>query len=199
MPSELTAVLAELKRLKRLCLIYHQHDSDCPYLDYLMHHADALISAAEERDRQALDIRRLQGLAEHLELENQRLKAMVHVAEETGVNFCELEDGGVGCSIPMTEELRDALESSVALTDKCRAKDAEVAGLSEAEEDTRRLDWIIDQSNAGNGWLSDSVWDETYEVGDLDSEDNGARRDIRKTIDAAMRGEEKRDAERSDR
>ena len=149
MPNELTpAVLEEMKGQKMVCLIYHQHDSDCLYQDYLMHYADALISAAEERDRQALDIRRLQGLAEHLEVENQQLKAMVHIAEETGVEFYELDGGGVGCSIPMTEELRDALESSVALTDKCNSKDTEIATLRKSIEERiercrRRIDAIM--------------------------------------------------------
>ena len=73
-------------------------------------------------------------VVKNLEAENQQLKAMVRIAEETGVEFYELDGGGVGCSIPMTEELRDALESSVALTDKCNSKDTEIATLRNVAE-----------------------------------------------------------------
>ena len=67
------------------------------------------VSLTDKLAAKDAEIAALCKVVENLEAENQRLKAMVHVAEETGVEFCELEDGGAGCSIPMTEELRDAL------------------------------------------------------------------------------------------
>ena len=153
------------------------------------------VSLTDKLAAKDAEIAALCKVVENLEAENQRLKAMVHVAEETGVEFCELEDGGVGCAIPMTEELRDALESSVALTDKCRAQSIEIADykarlnleiesraelqrqLAETQKDTARLEWLVE--HRAQLWL--------WEYKDRDS------------LDAAMRGEEKRDAERSDR
>ena len=142
MPDELTAVLAELKRLMaaatpgpyearyvpsgmptacvqfgiiamstgglEISRVWNREDVEVDVA--LRNHADALISAAEERDA---------------------LAAKVSIAEETGVQFCDLEGGGVGCSIPMTEELSDALGQIFTLTDKSDAQAAEIAQLKE--------------------------------------------------------------------
>ena len=135
MPNELTpAVLEEMKGQKMVCLIYHQHDSDCLYQDYLMHYADALISAAEERDRQALDILRLQGLAEHLELENARLQEKLQEARD-------LNKGQQDARI-LEDENRVLDEKTAALQAEVDRLNIMLAVLSEAEEDTKRIDWI---------------------------------------------------------
>jgi chromosome segregation ATPase len=52
------------------------------------------------------------------EAERDALQSKVSIAEETGVRFCELEDGGVGCSVPMSKELDDATGAIVTLTDQ---------------------------------------------------------------------------------
>jgi hypothetical protein len=54
--------------------------------------------------------------------------------------------------------------------------------LQEARRDTERLDWLIDQSNQGNGWLDDSVWDAIPAYADSDPKDA-----IRAAIDGAAR------------
>ena len=113
------------------------------------------VSLTDKLAAKDAEIAALCKVVENLEAENQRLKAMVHVAEETGVEFCELEDGGVGCAIPMTEELRDALESSVALTDKCRAKDAEIATLRKVAETANVLVYRL--VDIGDWWYKSEL------------------------------------------
>lgn len=54
-------------------------------------------------------------------------------------------------------------------------------------EDTERLDYIIEASNAGEGWLDDGVWDATTDYYDECDED--PKRTIRAAIDAARKGE----------
>ena len=38
----------------------------------------------------------------------------------------------------------------------------------EALEDSKRLEWVIEQSNDGNGWLDDGVWDSAPYIEDCD-------------------------------
>jgi len=125
MPSELIpAVLAELKRLKiESDRLARDSSSRTPVTDTyqavialrnaVLCHADALISAAEERDAQAAEI--------------VRLKALVDIAEQSGVEFYELECGGVGCSIPMTKELDDALSGSLQYAEAAKKAESELA------------------------------------------------------------------------
>ena len=55
---------------------------------------------------------------ERLRAERDALQSKISMAQETGVRFCDLEGGGVGCSIPMSEELEGAMESIITLTDQ---------------------------------------------------------------------------------
>ena len=55
--------------------------------------------------------------------------------------------------------------------------------LAEAEEDSERLTWVIEQSNAGNGWLDDGVWDSAPYIEDCDD----VQIIIRAAIDAARK------------
>lgn len=55
--------------------------------------------------------------------------------------------------------------------------------LAALRKDKARLDWLINQSNEGNGWLDDAVWDEVpVMAGD-------PLLAIRGVIDAAMSAE----------
>ena len=136
MPNELTpAVLAELKRA--LC---HYRAGDWRMdarasLGYLLiDNADALLNATEERDRQALDIRRLQELAEHLEMENARLQEKLQEARD-------LNKGQQDARI-LEDENRVLDEKTAALQAEVDRLNIMLAVLSEAEEDTKRIDWI---------------------------------------------------------
>ena len=59
--------------------------------------------------------------------------------------------------------------------------------LAEAREDAARLTYIIHESNEGNGWLEDGVWDEAPHM----EECTDGQLSIRAHIDAARAREGK--------
>ena len=132
MPTDLDpAVLAELKRA--LC---HYRAGDWRMdarasLGYLLiDNADALLNAAEERDRQALDIRRLQELAEHLELENSRLQEKLQEARD-------LNKG--------QQDARILEDENRVLAEKTSALQAEIAALRKVAEAAKSLSSLANE------------------------------------------------------
>ena len=68
------------------------------------------------------------------------------------------------------------------------AFDAVTAELAEAREDAARLTYMIDQSNQGNGWLQDHVWDEAARLCPLDTKEaENVQKWGRAAIDAARK------------
>ncbi len=58
--------------------------------------------------------------------------------------------------------------------------------LAEAQEDTARLSYIIEESNKGNGWLGDDFWDRVAELCPVDwDEANDTQKWGRAAIDQA--------------
>ena len=111
-----------------------QYEANAKLCAGLWNNADALIRATEERDRQALDIRSLQELAEHLELENSRLQEKLQEARD-------LNKGQQDARI-LEDENRVLDEKTAALQAEVDRLNIMLAVLSEAEEDTKRIDWI---------------------------------------------------------
>jgi hypothetical protein len=62
--------------------------------------------------------------------------------------------------------------------------------LSEARKDGARLEYIIEESNKGNGWLTSDVWDKAAALCPIDpKEADYVQKWVRAAIDAAMGGE----------
>ena len=58
--------------------------------------------------------------------------------------------------------------------------------LAEAREDSARLTYMIDQSNQGNGWIQDYVWDDAARLCPLDAKEaDDVQKWVRAAIDAA--------------
>ena len=106
----------------------------------LIDNADALLNAAEERDRQALDIRRLQELAEHLELENARLQEKLQEARD-------LNKG--------QQDARILEDENRVLAEKTSALQAEIAALRKVAETANVLVYRL--VDVGDWWYKSEL------------------------------------------
>ena len=118
---------------KRVLAQFNQnfaHEADEEFYAALRNHADALLNAAEERDRQAPDIRRLQELAEHLELENSRLQEKLQEARD-------LNKG--------QQDARILEDENRVLAEKTSALQAEIAALRKVAEAAKSLSSLANE------------------------------------------------------
>jgi hypothetical protein len=77
----------------------------------------------------------------------------------------------------MTDDQQHALQEQ-------RHREALAVEMAGLRADAERLTWLINESNAGGGWLDDGVWDRASNFYD---EDEDPQQGVRAAIDAAMK------------
>jgi len=93
--------------------------------------------------------------------------------------------GERGKLVEITTQLREATTQLIAASTEMARTRAE---LLVAQRDSARLDYMIEESNKGNGWLSDDVWDAASETECANTyADPDTRITVRQAIDAAMK------------
>jgi len=164
--AEITGLRAELAAQKEISAVFERGQQNA---------CDQLARVTEERDvlRHSLKGCREELIEEVGGMEREQIALMQKnrdIADSLRRTNEKLDDS--------TETSRKAVElMNDAVTEVTKLR-AELA----AQKDTARLDYIISESNDGNGWIGDDVWDRCDFANTVDALEPYA--EIRRVIDA---------------